>query len=38
MNKVSLVFIKKDCMSVCPTRCIQFGGQKNIAAVFEAPA
>jgi formate dehydrogenase iron-sulfur subunit len=23
------------CMSVCPTGCIGFGGQKNIASVFE---
>jgi Fe-S-cluster-containing dehydrogenase component len=25
------------CMSVCPTACIRFGDQKNIAAVFERP-
>jgi len=23
------------CMSICPTGCIHFGGEKNIAAVFE---
>jgi len=34
MEKISLLFSRKNCMNVCMTGCT-WGGQKRIAAVFE---